>query len=272
MMKTTIAAALALALASGAAMAEFKDFTVNGELVTKAQQEALAAEAISSNPNPHQMISNPQIEEQVRQMLTEQIVMGAYARKQGIDKLPEVQADIARATDMVLENHAVREYLKANPVTEDEMKAQYKSEADRWGPKEVRVRHILVKTADEAKAILDEINKGASFAKIAAEKSLDEGSRDVGGILDWNSPSVYTGQLNVVISSLKKGELAKEPVQSPAGFHVVKVEDVRDSELFPKYEERKNDLRHLLMQRKVQGFIHEQMLRADIKDVEPAKK
>ena len=47
MMKTTIAAALALALASGAAMAEFKDFTVNGQLVTKAQQEALASEALS---------------------------------------------------------------------------------------------------------------------------------------------------------------------------------------------------------------------------------
>ena len=52
MMKTTIAAALALVVASGAAMAEFKDFTVNGDLVTKGQQEAVATEAISNNPNP----------------------------------------------------------------------------------------------------------------------------------------------------------------------------------------------------------------------------
>ncbi len=271
MMKTTIAAALAFALASGAAMAEFKDFTVNGELVTKAQQESLAAEAISSNPNPHQMIANPEIEDQVRQMLTEQIVMGAYARKNGIDKLPEVQADVARATDMVLENHAVRDFLKKNPVTEDEIKTAYKAESDRWGPKEVRVRHILVKSADEAKAIIEQIDKGASFAKLASEKSLDEQSRDVGGILDWNSPSVYTGELNGVITGLKKGEMAKTPVQSPAGFHVVKVEDVRDSQLYPKYEARKEELRHILMQRKVQQFIHEQILRADIQDV-PAKK
>ena len=129
------------------------------------------------------MISNPQIEDQVRQMMIEQVVMGEYARKQGIDKLPEVQADVARATNMVLENHAVREFLKKNPVTEKEIEAQYKQEADRWGDKEVRVRHILVKSADEAKKIIAEINKGASFAKIAAEKSLDDGSKDVGGSL-----------------------------------------------------------------------------------------
>ena len=69
-MKTTIAAALALVVASGAAMAEFKDFTVNGDLVTKGQQEAVATEAISNNPNPHAAIANPQIEDQVRQMVT----------------------------------------------------------------------------------------------------------------------------------------------------------------------------------------------------------
>ncbi|MDO5532141.1 peptidyl-prolyl cis-trans isomerase [Sutterella sp.] len=270
MLKTTIAAALALALASGAAMAEFKDFTVNGELITKAQQEALAAEAISSNPNPHEMIANPQIEEEIRQMMIEQTVMGAYARKQGLDKLPEVEGDIRRATNMVLENHAVRDFLKKNPVTEKDLEAQYKQEADRWGPEEYRVRHILVKTEAEAKTLLEQINKGASFAKTAAEKSLDEGSKDVGGILDWQSPSVYTMELANAIRGLKKGETAKAPVQSPAGFHIVKVEDIRPAELFPKFEDRKEDLRHLLMQRKVQGFIHEQILRADVKDV-PAK-
>lgn len=58
----------------------------------------------------------------------------------------------------------------------------------------------------------------------------------------------------------------KVPVQSPAGFHVVKVEDVRPAELYPKYEARKEELRHILLQRKVQAFIHEQVLRAEVKD------
>ena len=93
MMKTTIAAALALVVASGAAMAEFKDFTVNGDLVTKGQQEAVATEAISNNPNPHAAIANPQIEDQVRQMVIEYKVMSQYAKKEGLDKQQAVKDD-----------------------------------------------------------------------------------------------------------------------------------------------------------------------------------
>lgn len=266
MMKTTIAAALALALASGAAMAEFKDFTVNGDLVTKAQQEAVAGEAIANNANPHAMIADPQIEDQVRQMVIEYKVMSQYAKKEGIDKLPAVKADVERMTDMVLMKHAVNEYLKKTPVTDKQLQDEYAKEAERWGKNEYRVRHILVKTEDEAKQIIEQIGKGGSFAKIAAEKSLDAESRDQGGILDWTSASVFTGQLSSAILGLKKGEMDKAPVQSPAGFHVVKVEDIRPAELFPKYEQRKEELRHLMMQRQVQAFIHEQVLRAVIED------
>ena len=107
MMKTTIAAALALVVASGAAMAEFKDFT--------------ATEAISNNPNPHAAIANPQIEDQVRQMVIEYKVMSQYAKKEGLDKQQAVKDDIERMTDMVLMKHAVNEYVKKNPVTEKEL-------------------------------------------------------------------------------------------------------------------------------------------------------
>ena len=267
MMKTTLAAALALTLAAGSAMAEFKDFTVNGELVTKAMQESVASDALANNPNAQMMISNPGFEQQVKDMIVEYKVMGRYARKQGIDKEEAVKQEVATMTDMILMKHAVNAYLKKNPVTEDQIKAEYAKEQKRWGDQEYRVRHILVKTQDEAKALIDQISKGSSFAKLAAEKSLDTQSKDVGGILDWTSASVYTGDLSRAVMSLKKGEVAKAPVQSPAGWHVVKVEDVRKAQLFPKYAERKEELRHLLMQRKVQAFIHEQVLGAVVEDV-----
>ena len=266
MIKTSIAAALALALAAGSAMAEFKDFTVNGELVTKAQQEAVATEVLANSGNPHQAMMDSSIEEQVKDMIIETKVMGRYARQKGLDKDPAVQEQIARATDMILMQQAVNKFLKENPVKEETIKAEYDKEAQRWGDTEVRVRHILVKTEAEAKDLIDQINKGASFAKLAAEKTLDEGSKDVGGILDWQSPSVYTGGLSTAIAGLKKGEMSKTPVQSPAGYHVIKVEDTRKAQLFPKYEDRKMELRHVLMQRHVKAFIHEQVLGADIKD------
>ena len=76
MIKTSIAAALALALAAGTAMAEFKDFTVNGELVPKAQQEAVATEVLANSGNPHQAMMDSSIEEQVKDMIIETKVKG----------------------------------------------------------------------------------------------------------------------------------------------------------------------------------------------------
>ncbi len=267
MIKTSIAAALALALAAGTASAEFKDFTVNGELVTKAYQENVAAAALAGSQNPHAMI-NPQLEEQVKDMIVENKVMARYARQNGIDQLPAVQSEIQATTEMILSKASVGEYLRANPVEEKEIRAEYDKEAARWGDTEYRIRHIMLKDEAEAKAVIADIEKGASFAKTAAEKSLDTESKDQGGILDWNSASVYTGDLANQIRMLKKGEMAKTPVQSPAGWHVLKVEDVRPAELFPKYEDRQAELRHVLMQRKVQAFIHNQVLGAEVKDAE----
>lgn len=270
MMKTTVAAALALALAAGSAMAEFKDFTVNGHTVTKAQQESVASDALANNPNASQMIADPGFESQVKQMVTEYVVMGDYARKKGLDKQPAVQQEVATMTNMILMKHAVNEFLKAHPITEKEIKDAYAEEQKRWGDKEYRIRHILVKTPQEAEDLIKQIQGGASFAKLAAEKSLDDQSKSVGGILDWASASVYTGGLQQAIESTPKGKVDPKPVQSPAGFHVLKVEDIRKAELFPKFEERKEQIRHTLMQRKVQAFIHEEILRADIQD--PAAK
>ena len=121
MMKTTIAAALALALAAGSAMAEFKDFTVNGELVTKAQQEQVAAEALANNPNANQMIASPGFEDQVKQMVTEYKVMAKYARDKGIDKQDAVKEEVATMTDMILMKHAVNAIEEGIPSSLKDM-------------------------------------------------------------------------------------------------------------------------------------------------------
>ena len=126
---STVAVALALTMACGSALAEFKDFTVNGQKVTKAVQERVAAQTIASSPNPHSMIAVPDIEAQVKDMITDMVVMAQYAKKKGLDKNPDVQADVQSAVDSVLWQAAVDDYLKANPVTEKEMRAAYDKEA-----------------------------------------------------------------------------------------------------------------------------------------------
>lgn len=273
MLKKTFMTALMVAVAavSTTAMAEFKPFKVNGEVVSAAEQEAIAKNMLAGNPNAAQLIADPSFPEQVKELAIEYRALGDYARQKGFDKKPEVKTDLAIMENMTLEKHVVNDYVKTHPVTDSALKAEYDKEKARWGATEVRVRHILVKTEAEAKALIAQLKKGANFAKLASEKSLDQGSRDVGGILDWTSPSTYTTQLSDAIKSLKKGQLDDQPVQSPAGWHVVKLEDTRASQLFPKFEERKEELRHILVQRNVLDFIHDQVLRAKVEDTTTAK-
>lgn len=260
MKKTTFAAALCLTLAAGLARAEFQDFTVNGVLVTKAAQEQLAAQAASGMQMPHGMMKE-EFEERVKTMMVESKVMAGYARSNGIDKEQAVKDEIAAATDMILLKHAVNAWLEKNPVTEEQIRAEYEKDKAHWGPTEVRLRHILVKTEQEALDILAQIEKGADFAKIAAQKSADEDS----GMLDWQSPAAYAPQISSAVRDLKKGEVAAKPVRTPAGFHVVMVDDTRPAEMYPSYEERKNELQQLLMQAKVESFIDAQVKKAEIR-------
>lgn len=283
MKKTSLVVALLSTLCVGTAMAEFKDFTVNGQVITKAQQEAVAMSVLQNNANPHQAIQDGDLENQVKDMLVEQVVIGEYAKKNGLDQKPEVkeqikitqdvyEAEKALATHAILMNAVAKDYLEKHPITDEDIKKEYDQEKAKYGDKEIRIRHILVKTEEEAKKIIADLEKdGANFAKVAAAKSLHEETKANGGIMEWLSPSEYTSAFSEAIKNLKKGEMAKTPIQSPAGYHIVKLEDVRDAQNFPKFEEQKRTIRHLLMKRKINAFFHEQVIIADVKDDSKAK-
>lgn len=264
MMKTSLAVALSLALLAGSASAEFKDMTVNGQVIMKAAQEKLASSTLTMNQNPHAMM-DPEFEDNVRHMLIEAKVMADVARKAGIDKLPEVQEEIATQTEMILMQRAIGEYIKKNPVKDEEVKAAYDKEKAAWGDQEVHVRLIVVKDKTEAAVLLKSIQNGENFAKLAAEKSLDESSKEVGGLLEWMSPNSFRADLKEAIKKLKKGEVVKEPVQSASGFFILKLEDSRPAEMFPTFEAYKNDLTHQLINRKVQAYVQENVKGADVK-------
>lgn len=281
MKKTSLVIALFSTLCMGSAMAEFKDFTVNGHLITKAQQEAVAMSVL--NNNPHQALQDDSLETQVKDMLIEQIVVNDYAKKNGLDKLPEVQAQIKNteqyfetekylATQAIISSAVAKDYLTKNPITDADIQKEYDAQKAKWGNEEVRIRVILVETEDEAKKIISDLkNNAANFAKVAAAKSLHEETKANGGIMEWNSPSQLIAPFSTAIAGLKKGDLVQTPVQTPAGYCVLKLEDVRPAQDFPKFEEHKQTIHHQLMQRKLNTFFHEQVIMADVKDEAKAK-
>ena len=141
-------------------------------------------------------------------------------------------------------------------MTDAEGQKAYDAEKTRWGTTEVRLRHILVKTEEEARNLIAEVKKGGNLAKLASEKTLDEQSKDVGGILDWQSPAAYNKAIAAAVAGLKKGELAAEPVKTPAGYHVIKLEDTRPAQMFPELDdERKSYFRNAIMEKKIGEYV-----------------
>ncbi len=128
------------------------------------------------------------------------------------------------------------------------------------GQKEVRARHILVKSEDEAKAVLAELKNGVDFAELARQKSTDPGAAD-GGDLGYFPKEEMVPEFAEAAFQLEKGQLS-EPVRTRFGWHIIKVEDKRDRQV-PEFDKVRDQLETHLV-RKAQAELITK-LRADSK-------
>jgi peptidyl-prolyl cis-trans isomerase C len=182
--------------------------------------------------------------EQIYPALLEQLVTVTLLTQEGRkDKLaddPEVKRKVAQLTDSVIQGVYVDRLIKT-ASTEEKLRQRYDADIKASSPQEqVDARHILVKTEEEAKAIIAQLDKGADFAKLAKEKSLDS-SKENGGDLGFFSREEMVPPFSEAAFNLKKGEYTKTPVHSDYGWHVIKLEDRREAAP-PSFEDSKDQL------------------------------
>lgn len=121
----------------------------------------------------------------------------------------------------------VQNFVKANPVTDAEIKAEYDSKVAGENGTEYKARHILVKTEDEAKKIIVELNKGGDFAKLANKNSLDAKESQNGGDLGWFVAGQMVAPFSEAVVKLQKGKYTEAPVKTQFGYHIILREDSR---------------------------------------------
>jgi len=218
---------------------------VNGVTIPQSRADILIKE-MTSQGRP----DTPEMRDAIKQELINREIVAQEAVKKGLDKRPEIVTQINLQRQAVLINAYLQDYIKAHPVSDDEVKKEYERVKSSAGGREYKVRHILVETEDEAKQIIAQLNKGASFEKLAGEKSKDQGSKDRGGDLDWATPARYVPAFGQAITKLKKGQLTDAPVQTQFGWHVIRVDDERPSK-FPAYDEVKPQIEQQLRQQTV---------------------
>lgn len=205
----------------------------------------------------------PQLRDAVKEALVNQEIIAQEALKKGLHKNPEVAAQIEINRQDVLVNAYVQDYLRTHPVSDDALKKEYERIKIQLGGKEYKARHILVEKEDEAKDIIAQIRKGASFEKLADERSKDTGTKGRGGDLDWNVPGNYVKPFADALAKLKKGQMTDGPVQSNFGWHVIRLDDERAFKA-PVYEEVKPNLQRGLQQQIVQKAVADLRAKAKI--------
>ncbi|MGP8308748.1 peptidylprolyl isomerase [Vibrio sp. YIC-376] len=142
-------------------------------------------------------------------------------------------------------------------VSDEEVKKYYDEHLDKYSSEEQRrVAHILVEGDDEAKAqaILDELNNGADFATVAQEKSEDFGSAENGGDLGWIERDVMDPAFEAAAFALKNPGDISELVKSDFGYHIIKLEELKDSVAKPFADVAADIKQELVDQKAVDKF------------------
>jgi peptidyl-prolyl cis-trans isomerase C len=221
---------------------------VNGQPVPKARIEALAQQfAAAGQP------ITPDMQNQLREEVIAREIFIQEARKQKLDATDDYKNQLELARQGILIRQLFQNYGKTHPISDADARAEYDKVVAANSGKEYKSRHILVETEDQAKKVLADLKKGAKFEDIAKKESKDPGSGANGGDLDWASPKGFVPEFSEAMTKLGKGETTAAPVKSQFGYHIIRVDDIRDVQL-PSFEEVKPQIVQQLQQQRLQAY------------------
>ena len=216
--------------------------TVNGSRLTQAQFNMLSK---------GQKLTAEQTKALKERMIQMEVVAQAAKRK-NLQNAADVKAALDLSEAQILANAYIAEYAKTIKVTDAEVKAVYDEQMAMLSDKEYKVRHILVKTEAEANTIINQLKQGQRFADLAKTKSLDKESAVNGGSLDWVQPGIFGDAL----FGITKGQYTQKPVQTPAGFHVVYVDNIRPFKK-PTLAQAKDQIIQMIKGQKVSEHLNQ---------------
>lgn len=236
--------------------------TVNGENILRSDLDTARAQL----PEQYRSMPMNQLFQPLLNQMIRTKILSQKARTDELQKTDAYKRRLAMIGDRLLEEALLEREIGAR-VSEDALRARYKETVDKFPSKdEIRARHILVKTEAEAAAIIKQLEGGGDFAKLAAEKSTGP-SKVRGGDLGYFGRGQMVPQFEEAAFALAKGAITKKPVQSQFGWHVIKVEDKRQSKP-PSFDEARAKLFEELSQEAAETVVKELMAKAAVQRFE----
>lgn len=175
---------------------------------------------------------------QVLNALINREIIVQQAMEEGLDKQPQTQAELKETRLDVLANALMAKWLQSNAPNETEVKQEYERQAALPAPQQFKTRHILTQMRQQADMVIMALNQGKDFKQLATQYSMDMTTKAKGGELDWLFPIQMFPSYAQTVLFMQPGSYTPMPVQTPAGWHVILLEGVRNAPK-PKFEEAK---------------------------------
>jgi len=263
-----VATCLALFPAGYAADTKQKNAAVvNGVPIPQARMDFVAKAQLAQSQGQQQ--DGPEFRENLREIMITREILYQEALKRKLDKNPDYQMQLDLAKQQIILGVLFEDInKKTQPSDADVVKEYERVKTQQGESKQYKARHILVKEEAEAKQVLADLQSGGDFAKIAAEKSADPGSKDNGGQLEWSEAEAFVQPFGEALKALKKGELTKEPVKTDYGFHIIELQDVRAVN-FPPLEQVKPQIQQSLANKAREDYIATLRTKAKIQKIDP---
>jgi peptidyl-prolyl cis-trans isomerase C len=231
--------------------------TVNGVAIQQSTADAFIAEQKTQGAQ-----DSPELKNAVREELVRRELLTQEAKKKGLDKRPAVAAQAELARQAIYIRAYIQDFVKANPITDAQLKSDYETIKTQLGGTEYKTRHILVEKEDDAKAIIANLKKGVKFEELA-KQSKDPGSKENGGDLGWSSTASYVKPFGDALAKLEKGKYTETPVKTDFGYHVILLEDSRPLTP-PVFDAIKTQLSQRAQQQQIEKMVNDLRAKAKV--------
>ena len=194
-------------------------------------------------------------------------VVAADAERTGIAAKDEIRFALEMARLQILQRASSQTYLKDRTPSDEELRAEYDLRVASLPKLRYRASHILVPTADAAKQIIAQLQKGASVEQLAKAQSTDAQSKEHGGDLNWFTPDSMTPPFAEAVQKMKKGETTATPVKTQFGWHVIRLTDTAENPP-PPFESVKDRLVQLVEEKKFNAYVDTLMAKSKVTKTE----
>jgi peptidyl-prolyl cis-trans isomerase C len=239
---------------------------VNGEAIT----EGMLQQHVDQRTGGRGGELSDDMKRDLLQELVDMTLMSQAARDRGYADKPDVQARLESIRRAVLAQAMVQGMDLQNSVTDEELQAAYDEQYKAKAEKEYKARHILVEDEETARKLIGQLNEGADFAELAREHSTGP-TGEKGGDLGWFTTGQMVPAFAEATQALEKGTTTEEPVKTRFGWHVIKLEDVRDAQA-PALSEVREELRSQLARKKIEDTLQDLQDKAEVTYTENAPK